>query len=42
MDISTSGLGGNIAISGCPSSSKLFFEIAMVDSPRPALEKKQI
>jgi len=30
-DISTSGLGCHIAISDCPSSSKLLFEISVAD-----------
>ena len=42
-DISTSGFGGHIAISGCRSSSIItVFEIDMVDSLRFVAEKKQI
>jgi len=38
-EISTSGLGGHIAISGCRSFSRsLLFELAMVDNPRMQLE----
>ena len=40
-DISTSGLGDHITISGCRSSSKLFLEINMVDSFRFRVEKNQ-